>query len=709
MDKLSRILDRAWMLSDKEMQGITPGYNIADIESLLDLSVSDIHPFKIMTREDKENPHVHLLRIMRNPDYFPFTCKLLFDIEIMPFQHLILKELWTRPFPMIVAGRGSGKSFILGLYAMLRLLFTQGCKIAIVGAAFRQAKVIFEYMENLWVTGSIYRDLCGTHRGKNNREQGPSRSVDRFDMVVGESVGFALPLGNGDKIRGQRANYTIADEFASIREDIYQNVVRGFSSVSASPAQNVKDHARIRLMKSLGLWTEDNDKEESRVLRANQNIISGTAYYSFNHFYRNWVSFKSIIQSGGDVKKLEEFFQGPIPDGFNWRDYSIVRLPVELLPLGFMDQKQISSAKATSTKANYMIEYGASFATDSEGFFKRSLVESCVVGKVGTTLGDVSFSASLSGEPDIEHVMAIDPASERDNFSVIILALHQNTRRIVYCWTTNRASHREKVKRGITKDLNFYSYCARKIRDLSKLFPCKSIVIDSQGGGISIEESLHDDSKLKSGEVPFWRTIDPDPKKRKDSDDKPGEHNLAMINFADGKWVIEANHGLRKDMEDKVLLFPFFDSVSVGLAFEDDREKGRIIYDPSAGKDIQLYDTLEDCVMEIEELKDELSSIVHTLTNGGRDRWDTPDFKGGIKNSSERVRKDRYSSLLMANMISRQIQRTEVQEEYKSVGGFSNSLMRKSTGRPLYSAPEWFSQGIKNRESYGEVVKRDSV
>ena len=29
-----------------------------------------------------------------------------------------------------------------------------------------------------------------------------------------------------------------------------------------------------------------------------------------------------------------------------------------------------------------------------------------------------------------------------------ILALHQNTRRIVYCWTTNRASHREKVKRG---------------------------------------------------------------------------------------------------------------------------------------------------------------------------------------------------------------------------------------------------------------------
>jgi len=704
MDKLKKVLDKAWMLSEKEIQGIRPGADISHIESLLDLPIGTIHPFNVMTHYDKENPHVHLLKIMRNPDYFPFTCKLLFDIEIMPFQHLILKELWNRPFPMLIAGRGSGKSFILGLYAMLRLLFTQGCKIAIVGAAFRQAKVIFEYMENLWVNGHIYRDLCGTGRGKNNREQGPSRSVDRFDMIVGDSVGFALPLGNGDKIRGQRANYTIADEFASIKEEIYQNVVRGFSSVAASPAQSVKDQARIRLMKQLGLWSEENEKEESRTLRANQNIISGTAYYSFNHFYKNWNSYRTIINSGGDTKKLEEFFQGPIPAGFNWRDYSIIRIPVELLPIGFMDQKQISSAKATSTRANYMIEYGATFATDSEGFFKRSLIESCVVGKPDGPLSDINFSASLVGEPGIEHVMAVDPASERDNFSVIILALHQNTRRIVYCWTTNRAAHREKLKRGITKEQNFYSYCARKIRDLAKLFPCREIAIDSQGGGISVEEALHDDSKLQSGEVAFWRTIDPDIKKRKDSDDKPGKHILNMVNFADGKWVVEANHGLRKDMEDKVLLFPFFDSVSLGLAFEDDRDKGRIVYDNSAGKDIQLYDTLEDCVMEIEELKDELASIVHTLTGGGRDRWDTPDFKDQIRGS--KTRKDRYSSLLMANMTARQIQRTVTLQEYTALGGFSNTLSGRKGNKSMYIAPEWFNQGIKKVGNYGEAVRR---
>ena len=36
-------------------------------------------------------------------------------------------------------------------------------------------------------------------------------------------------------------------------------------------------------------------------------------------------------------------------------------------------------------------------------------------------------------------------------------------------------------------------------------------------------------------------------------------------------WLAEANHGLRKDFEDKVVLFPFFDAASIGLSIEDDK------------------------------------------------------------------------------------------------------------------------------------------
>ena len=700
-EKLKRIIDRAWMLSEQEMLAISPLTDLRDIEKIINVPLTIIHPLKNITKTDMERMDIYLLKIMRNPDYFPFTCKLLFGIDIFPFQHIILKELWKRPFPMIIAGRGAGKSYILALYSMLRLLFTQGCKIAIIGKVFRQSKVIFEYMEGLWANGVIYRDICGVGKGRNNRDQGPRRDIDRCEMIVGESVAMALPLGTGEKIRGQRANYTVCDEFASIREDIYQNVVRGFSSVSSNPSEKVHRQAKIRLMKQLGFWTAEDEAQESRILRSNQNIVAGTAYYSFNHFYKTWVNYKRIIDSDGERNKLEEIFQGPVPDGFDWKDYSIIRLPVEILPEGFMDIKQITSAKINSTKANYLIEYGATFATDSDGFFKRSLIESCVVGKPDSpvSIGDVeiNFHAALLGSTEVQHIMAIDPASERDNFAIIILALYPNHRRIVYCWTTNRSSFKEKIKKGVVGEKDFYSYCCRKIRDLAKSFPnMVRIALDSQGGGIAIEEGLQDTNRLKDSERAIYKTIDET--KRKDSDDKAGDHILNMVNFADPNWVVEANHGLRKDLEDKSLLFPYFDPISITLAAEEDIALGR------KEEDTNLYDTLEDCVMDIEELKDELASIVHVNTASGRDRWDTPESRDP-DGKKGKTRKDRYSALLMANMVSRTFQRIETQEEYIQSGGFASSVASDNTKeKVMYIGPEWFKNATKHNSGYGTVI-----
>ena len=122
-----------------------------------------------------------------------------------------------------------------------------------------------------------------------------------------------------------------------------------------------------------------------------------------------------------------------------------------------------------------------------------------------------------------------------------------------------------------------------------KIFPCDEIAMDAQGGGIAVMEALHDEDKIRDGEVALWPTIDPD--KDKDTDGNPGLHILEMVQFAKSDWVTEANHGMRKDFEDKVLLFPYFDAATIGLAISEDKLRNRI------------YDTLEDCVMEIEELK----------------------------------------------------------------------------------------------------------
>jgi hypothetical protein len=333
------------------------------------------------------------------------------------------------------------------------------------------------------------------------------------------------------------------------------------------------------------------------------------------------------------------------------------------------------------------MEFGCCFTRDSQGFFKRSLIESCVLSQnnlITNNKGEnIHFEAALIGDPNKKYVFGVDPASEVDNFSIVVLEVNPDHRRIVHCWTTTRSEHKERVKKGYSSETDFYSYCARKIRDLMILFPCIHISIDAQGGGIAIMESLHDIDKLKTGELAIWPTIDPD--KPKDTDNERGLHILEMCQFAKHDWLAEANHGMRKDFEDKVLIFPFFDAISLGLSSSEDFMKNR------------MYDTLEECVIEIEELKDELSMIQMTQTNNGRDRWDTPEVIVGT-GKKKKMRKDRYSALLMANMAARILQRTPEPEVYNFYGGFAHGVVEKNNENDtkLYSGPSWFSDNMKN-------------
>jgi hypothetical protein len=170
-----------------------------------------VNPFQNRTPDDIENPHKHILRMVINPKYLGFTAKYIFGINLLPFQLVILKELWNRKYPMLIATRGGSKSFLLALYAMIKALTNPGIKIVIVGAAFRQSKVVFEYCESMWHSAPILRDIVGS----SDRRNGPRRDIDRCTLRMGDSIIIALPLGDGTKIRGQRAGVIIADEFDS--------------------------------------------------------------------------------------------------------------------------------------------------------------------------------------------------------------------------------------------------------------------------------------------------------------------------------------------------------------------------------------------------------------------------------------------------------------------------------------------------------------
>ena len=291
----------------------------------------------IVDGADRDNLLERIAWLMVQPEYFSFVCKYILNIELLPFQSLLLYELWNRKFPMVIGSRGMGKSFILSVYPLLRALFMPRRKIVVVGAAFRQSKVLFEYMDTIWKNAPVLRDLCGS-------SSGPRRDVDRCVMHIGDSTITCLPLGDGSKIRGQRANDIIADEFASIPREIFENVVAGFAAVASSPIEKVKAKARQKKADELGVEYKEAETGLADD-KSNQIILSGTAYYDFNHFAEYWKRYKDIINSQGDRAKLRDIFGGDVPEDFAWQEYSVIRMPVTTIPAGFMDEGQVARAR----------------------------------------------------------------------------------------------------------------------------------------------------------------------------------------------------------------------------------------------------------------------------------------------------------------------------------------------------------------------------
>lgn len=818
----------------------------------------------------------YICHLMSEPDYFYFLMKYILQIDTWPQQALMIKEMYTHRFPMLIGSRGLGKSYMLAVYMLLRMLIIPGTQCIITSAGFRQAKVVFEYMERIWKK-SIMLQNC--FKGDKN---GPTHGTDVWIFRLGDSITYAIPVGHdGQKVRGYRANcvhedtlintnkglvkikdfktykcdsviningelecprsfynteptdvyeivtengytlkfskihkintlngwreghtfnsgdelvidmneyfpeeyinyngiildeneifseafvknasffilkelpwyilqsprsiiykflkmifkgilvnsscvcntiekarqiqilllkfrivsnikqsgpktftvntvkqiksgeiYTekiqsvqllndkcslydfeldstnsfigngfvnhnclVADEFATLPRQVFEEVMSGFLSVAPSPVEQIKFNAKMDAYKKLNIMVPKSSPGIDFI--QNQLILSGTAYYKINHFWQYYNKWKDVIRSKGNAKLIKTLFENEEDyKEINPDDYSVIRMPIELTVNGYMDMAQIARIKASTTKDVYVREYGACFSDDSEGFFRKSLIDSCTCVENDSGI----FVPVLYGNQNKKYVMGVDPAYEGDNFAVVILELNGREKRIIHCWTTQSSDHKQRLRDGVTKENQYFHFCARKIRNLLKHFPCEYIAIDPLGGGRAVIEALMDPNTLQPGEELILESIDQDAGP-KETDLMSGLHILKIINFT-SEWISKANYLMKKDMEDKFLKFPFSDSISYVIAE---------YYDESLGDSKSLYDTLDDCIYEIEELKKELTSITVTESPTGKEKFDTPSVK---LNSSRKgkLRKDRYSALLMANWVARNMAENE--------------------------------------------------
>ncbi len=661
------------------------------------------NPFLYPVGVAPPDPADEFLGLFTNVDYLHSVCYYLLGVELPPYQMVILDTLWRKKMPMLIGTRGGAKSYILGVYCLLRMVLNPGCRIVIVGAGLRQSRQVFDYMVHIWQNAPVLRDIAG--RGKT---VGPRREVDRYQFELGDSKCFAIPIGDGTKIRGLRANYIIADEFASIPEEIFNLVVQGFGVVAKDPVQKIKEAATIKSLKKAGKWTIEMERLRWENQDANQIIYSGTAFYAFNHFYKYFKIWHDIISSKGESETAREIFGDTINNkGFSWRDFAVIRLPFTHVPEGLLDEGILTQARATLSRNQFYMEYGAIFATDSDGFYKRSVLEAATTNKpIILPSGEkVQFRAMKEGDIKKVYVIGVDPAADADNAAIVVLELGLDHRKIVYCWTTNKKKHEKQKKRfaamGIQLDDEYYRYIAKKIRSIMRTFNTERITMDKNGGGMGIAEALRNPELCENGELPIYHIIDPD--ELKADDGKEGLHILELVTPTN-EFNAEANHGMLKDFQDKVLLFPLFDTIELAQAIEAE----------GVTDEEDVLDTYEDLLHEIEELKVELTSIVVTPSASlGKEVFDTPAIKG-VGDRKGRLRKDRFSALLYANYYGRTRNKEDVfKVNYRAVGGTKETIRKTKTieSRPqqMYYGPGVVKLGPSNpwlKNGYVKSIKR---
>jgi hypothetical protein len=616
---------------------------------------------------------------MLNIDYIGWTTKVLLGIDLFPIQIAILQIMWNTPFPMLVASRGGSKTFLLAVYAILRALFDPGSKIVIVGAGLRQARLVFGYIETIWSNSLLLRSIVG-----GGKKAGPRQNVDLCYFRIGDSMITALPLGDGQKIRGFRATTVIVDEFASVPEDVFDVVVRGFAATTKTPVDEARSIAFDKQLVKMNI-PEDIKKQiikDAKYKHGNQIIYCGTAYYAFNHFAKRYQMWQSIIQSKGDPSLIADIFGGEnlVPNNFDYRDYAIICIPHTHLPEGLLDQRQLAHAKAILPRNVYLMEYGAIFVKDSDGFYPRSLIEGCTVGPnkpIETPDGAVTFTPLMKGQSKRKYVMGIDPAAEKDNLAITMIEVWANHYRVVYCWSVNKKEFIKRKKRGLITDDDYYAYCCSKILDIVRLFNPVRIEMDSQGGGYAISEMLRNKKLLNKddGDFPIYEVIDFDDPKSTDGE-TDGRHILHLI-AQTNEFNQEANIALHKSLETRTLLFPAFDSVKMYSAIEAEKAIGI------------TFDTYEDNVFNLEELKNELCTIHMSETATGKERFDTPQVvqPGAVEGRGRkgRLRKDRYTALLLSHKY---IYNTDIAQpdniDYEDVPGNIEKRAKPPKNEPLY-------------------------
>jgi hypothetical protein len=515
--------------------------------------------------------------------------------------------------------RGMSKSFTTAIFAYLDAILNQGVDIGILSKSFRQAKMIFRKMEDIAaIPEAKYLAQC------------------IWTLEFGQSKIHALPLGDGEKLRGFRFHRIIIDEFLLMPERVYNEVIVPFLSVVQNPTQREELYQIESKLIEQGKM-----KEEERHKWPNNKLITlSSASYKFEYMYKLYQEFENLIH--GHLKEEDN------PYGENARRV-IMHFSYDCAPKALYDQNLINQARASMSQSQFDREFGAVFTDDSSGYFKTSTMAKCTVQD-----GD-DPSIEVAGEPGAKYILAFDPSwaetESSDDFAMQVLKLNEsnNTSVLVHSYALPGAKLKDHI--------NYFHY-------LLKSFNIVAIVGDYNGGVQFInsvnESQLFKEDKIKINVMDV--KFDDLTKYEESLRDAKSQYNsgkTCYLRTPSSTWIRQANELLQRNFDHKKL---WFAARAINDSYQSQRKKHIPIeglkYLPTTAdngsmnmeKGARMIDFLEHQHDMINLTKAECALIQIKTSPQGTQTFDLPD---NLKRQTgpNKPRKDSYSALVLGNWM----------------------------------------------------------
>ena len=479
------------------------------------------------------------------------------------------------------------------------------------------SKMIFRKIEDISLDkkAELFRQCIGK----------VSKSNDEWSMQIGKSRITALPLGDGEKLRGFRFQRIIVDELLLMPEKVLNEVILPFLAVVENPQERQKISDAEDAMIAAGKMAE----EERTEWPSNKMIGLSSASYKFEYLYKMYQAYENMIFN---------------PGAKNQGRRCIMQFSYDCAPKALYDENLITQARGTMSQSQIDREFNAQFTDDSAGYFKISKMSEC------TIEDGESPAVEVAGEEGSEYILAFDPSwsesEASDDFAMQVIKLIPETKKgvVVHSYALPGTN--------LKKHMTYFKYIIDHFNVI--------MVVGDYNGGVQFMNSCNESDLFKKDKLEigmFDAGLDNPHDYVKDLKEARRGYNVSnkticYLRKPTSVWIRNGNEMLQTAFDRKRL---YFAATAMDDNYSMQRAKKIPIKDLKFSKYEDEKNTGAKMIEFIEHQKDmidltkaECALIQVSSSNGGTQSFDLPSNLKRQK-GVDRPRKDSYSALVLGN------------------------------------------------------------